>query len=76
MATEHRQQLNVRISLHPHRLLGLRAERVRNATQLYGPRGAGRDAAAPARDAFVARLVQDMRDLMAEFEQSFETGCR
>lgn len=75
MATEHRQQLNVRISLHPHRLLKLRAERVRNTTQAYGTRGAGRDAI-PARDAFVARLVQDMRDLVTEFEQSFETGCR
>lgn len=74
MAAEQRQ-LNVRVGVHTHERLTARAKRRGMTVQAYVS-GLVESEVDPARDAFVSGLVEDMGELLGEFEDAFEAGSR
>jgi uncharacterized protein (DUF1778 family) len=75
MATEQKKQLNVRVKARTVDLLKERAERSGVTVQAYVS-GLVESSVDPARDAFVSGLVDDMTELLDEFEDAFEAGER
>ncbi|WP_424891470.1 hypothetical protein [Streptomyces sp. XH2] len=74
MATE-LKQLNVRVKPRTHELLKARADRNGVTVQAYVS-GLVESEVDPVRDSFVSGLVDDMTELLAEFEETFEAGSR
>ncbi|AVZ71084.1 hypothetical protein SLUN_01290 [Streptomyces lunaelactis] len=74
METE-KKQLNVRVGARTHELLTARAKRRGVTIQAYVS-GIVESEVDPQRDAFVSGLVDDMTDLLVEFEETFEAGKR
>ncbi|MGW1076428.1 toxin-antitoxin system HicB family antitoxin [Streptomyces sp. NPDC002537] len=74
MATE-QKQLNVRVDPLTHTLLKARADRMGVSLQAYVS-GLVESEVDPVRDAFVSGLVDDMVELLPEFEEAFGVGDR
>lgn len=69
------KQLNVRVRARTHELLAERVQR-RGVTMQAYVSGLIETDIDPARDPFVAGLVDDMTDLLAEFDDAFDAGSR
>ncbi|NBE55079.1 hypothetical protein [Streptomyces boluensis] len=74
MATDHKQ-LNVRLPSQTHALAKANADRRGLSVQAYVS-GLVEEDVDPARDAFVSGLVDDLTELLGEFEDAFEAGLR
>ncbi|MCC3772622.1 hypothetical protein [Streptomyces sp. UNOC14_S4] len=69
------KQLNVRVAPHTYALLKARADRKGVTLQSYVS-GLVESEVDPVRDAFVSGVVDDMAELLPEFEGAFPAGER